>query len=471
MKKGKKLKVAIVHDFLTQMGGAEKVVEVLHDMFPDAPIYTSMYDPDAMPDYYRKFDIRTSFLQKMVMKKQSHRIALLLYPAAFESFDLSEYDIVISSSSAFAKGVITQPHTTHICYTHAPMRYAWMTDSYVKKEKIGKPLRALLTPGLHYLRTWDSIASNRVDKYIANSSAVAKRIQKFYRQDCDIVFPPVDTERFELSESVGNYYIIVSRFVPYKRLDLAVDAFTKLGRPLKVVGTGRQMKTLKATAGDNVEFLGHVKDAELTKLVAGARAFIMPGEEDFGIAAVEANACGRPVIAFAAGGSLDVQTDGVTGVLFQEQTVDALCEAVLRADEIEFKPALIRANAQRRFDTAVFRKRMAQVIADSLHTKTRIAAPRMDDRRMGDRRLADRRMDAADEIEAFPNDRRVSDRRKSERRASDRRAGNRRTVDQSVDQLNGHVGKGLVDAKSNGNDFTQTTEEWKNEVLAKSLEK
>jgi glycosyltransferase involved in cell wall biosynthesis len=228
---------------------------------------------------------------------------------------LSDYDVVISSSSAFAKGVITQPHTTHICYTHAPMRYAWMTRSYVKNERIGKPFRALLTPGLHYLRTWDSIASNRVDRYVANSSAVAKRIQKFYRHECDVVFPPVDTEKFEIAPEVGDHYIIVSRFVPYKRLDLAVEAFTKLGvrsrswEPAADEGAERGRRP-------HVEFLGHVKDEELTRLVSTARAFIMPGEEDFGIAAVEAHASGRPVIAFAAGGSLDVQIDGVTGVLF-----------------------------------------------------------------------------------------------------------------------------------------------------------
>jgi glycosyltransferase involved in cell wall biosynthesis len=400
-----------------------------------------------MPDEYRSWDIRTSFLQKMWMKKHSHRLALLLYPAAFESFDLSEYDVVISSSSAFAKGVITQPHTTHICYTHAPMRFAWMTRSYVKNEKIGKPFRALLAPGLHYLRTWDSIASNRVDRYVANSSAVAKRIQKFYRHECDVVFPPVDTERFECASEVGDYYIVVSRFVPYKRLDLAVEAFTKLGRPLKVVGTGRQLKALQAVAGPTIEFLGRVKDEELTKLVAGARAFVMPGEEDFGIAAVEANAAGRPVIAYAAGGSLDVQTDGVTGVLFQEQTVDSLCAAVLRADDIDFNSAMIRSIAQRRFDTNVFRKRMAQVIANALSSKAQAAVPRTDDRRLGDRRLGDRRISTSKE--PFANDRRRDERRALERRGGERRGGGRRSVDSSARALSGQS-KPVAEAPTSG---------------------
>ena len=180
------MRVAIVHDFLMQMGGAEKVVEILHDIYPDAPIYTSAYDPSAMPDHYRKWDIRTSFMQRLPLKKYSHRAALLLYPTAFESFDLSGYDLVISSSSAFAKGVITQPHTTHICYTHSPMRYAWATRSYVDSERIASPMRSLLAPGLHYLRTWDAIASTRVDRYVANSSAVARRIRKFYRREAEV---------------------------------------------------------------------------------------------------------------------------------------------------------------------------------------------------------------------------------------------------------------------------------------------
>ena len=353
------------------MGGAEKVVEVLREMYPGAPVYTSIYDAEAMPDSYREWDIRTSFLQKMAWKKKTHRLALLLYPSAFEGFDLSEYDLVISSSSAFAKGVVTQPHTTHVCYTHAPMRYVWTTKSYVKGEKMSRPLRTLLTPGLGYLRTWDAVASARVDTYVANSSAVAQRIHQFYRRNCEVVYPPVDTEKFAISkpEDIGDYYVIVSRAVAYKRLDLAVDAFTKLGRPLKVLGAGRATKAMQAKAGPNVEFLGHVSDEELTQLMARARGFLMPGEEDFGIAAVESLACGRPVIAFAAGGSLDVQRDGFTGVLFSPQTVDALCEAVVRADTIEWDSEAIREYAVERFDTERFKTRMAEVVDKAVSAK------------------------------------------------------------------------------------------------------
>lgn len=356
------MKIAIVHDFLMQMGGGEKVVEVLHDMFPDAPVYTSAYDASVMPDYYRTWDIRTSFLQKLPMKRHTHRLALLLYPLAFESFDLSRYNVVISSSSCFAKGVITQPHTTHLCYTHSPMRFAWSTQSYMENEKVFKPLRTLLAPGTHYLRMWDAIAATRVDQHIANSSIVARRIRKFYRAEAEIIYPPVNTGRFSLASEIGKYYIIVSRAVPYKRLDLAVDAFTRLKIPLKIVGSGRQMKALQARAGSNVEFLGRVGDGTLPHLLAQAKGYIMPGEEDFGIAPVEANACGRPVIAYAAGGALDSQRDGITGILFPEQSVESLCDAICKAEETRFDPVVIQEHA-RQFDTEVFREKIRRCIA------------------------------------------------------------------------------------------------------------
>lgn len=349
------------------MGGAEKVLEALHDLYPEAPVYTSVYDPKAVSPAYRSWDIRTSFLQKLPLKRLSHRAALALYPLAFESFDLSEYDLVLSSSSAFAKGVITQPHTVHICYTHAPMRYAWMTDTYLKGERAGR-LRPFLGPVLHRLRMWDQVASSRVDVYVANSTAVANRIAKFYRREAVVVPPPVDVSRYRLVEHRGDYYVAVSRFVPYKRMDLAVEAMTRLNRPLKVVGTGRQEKALRRMAGPSVEFLGWMSDDLLPSVVAGARAFLMPGEEDFGIAPVEANACGRPVIAYAAGGALDTQVDGVTGILFSPQSVDALCDAVLRFETMTFDHADIAEHA-RRFSREAFLERMSSVIAQALRDR------------------------------------------------------------------------------------------------------
>ena len=361
------MKVAIVHDFLMQMGGAEKVVEVLHELYPDAPIFTSAFDAKAMPAAYGEWDIRTSFMQRLLLKNKLHRAALLLYPTAFESFDLSTYDLVISSSSAFAKGVITQPHTTHVCYTHSPMRYAWATTSYVEKERIASPLRSLLAPGLHYLRTWDAIAAMRVDRYVANSSSIARRIRKFYRREAEVVHPPVDTRRFQIAPESerGDYGILATRLVPYKRVDLAVEAFTRLGKPLKVVGSGRGLKELQEKAGPTIEFLGYVSDAELPGLIARAAMYLMPGEEDFGIAPVEANACGVPVVAYAAGGALDVQVDGQTGCLFREPTVDSLCEAIERAYSIEWDVDLIRRNAMR-FDVEAFKEKMQLIVATTL---------------------------------------------------------------------------------------------------------
>ena len=355
-------RVAIVHDFLMQMGGAEKVVEVLHEMYPDAPIYTSAFDRDAMPAHYRDWDVHTTFLQRLPLKRRTHRAALLLYPAAFESFDLSNFDLVISSSSWFAKGVITQPHTTHICYTHTPMRLAWMPNSYMKEERISMMMRTLMAPGLNYLRSWDVQASMRVDHYVANSRIVADRIQKFYRRESAVIAPPVETNRFYVSPEIDDYYIMVTRLAPYKRLDLAVRALTQLDRPLKIVGTGRYMDQLKKIAGPKIEFLGRVSDTELPTLLARAKAYIMPGMEDFGIAPVEANAAGRPVIALGVGGALDSQIDGVTGVLFREPTVESLIAAIERAGQIQFNPAKIRAHAQG-FDRETFKARMGDFVA------------------------------------------------------------------------------------------------------------
>jgi glycosyltransferase involved in cell wall biosynthesis len=354
------VRVALVHDFLVQMGGAEKVLEALHDVYPDAPVHTSVYDPSAMPPEYRSWDIRTSSLQRWPARRKLHRLMLPFYPAAFESFDLSAYDVVVSSSSAFAKGVITLPHTRHVCYMHAPMRYVWMTDTYLKGERAGR-VRGVLGPVFHYLRMWDQISASRVDTYIANSTAVQNRIAKFYRREATVIPPPVDTARFTVSHVQGDYYIAVSRFVPYKRMDMAIEAMTRLGKRLKVIGTGRQDAELRRIAGPTVEFLGWVPSDRLPELVSNARAFLMPGEEDFGIAPVEANACGRPVIAYAAGGALDSQEDGLTGVLFRPQSVDALCAAIERFERLQFDHAAIGERAGR-FDTEQFKLRMRAAI-------------------------------------------------------------------------------------------------------------
>ncbi len=355
------MRIALVHDFLVQNGGAEKVLEELHSIFPEAPIYTSIYEAEIMPKNYRHWDIQTSFLQKIPAKKRTHRFFLPWYPMAFESFDLSEYELVISSSSAFAHGVITHPEALHICYSHTPMRYAWMSSSYLERENMPASVRTLLAPTLHKLRGWDANASMRVDHYIANSRIVAGRIEKYYRRKCDIVFPPIDTEAFALAEDAEDYYLIAARFAPYKRLDLAIEACNKMRRKLVVVGSGRQEKHLRELAGPTVEFQGRVDFGTLVNIMSRCKAYIMPGQEDFGISPVEANACGRPVIAYDAGGARDSQREGVTGVLFEQQTVESLCEAIERLETMNFDPHRIREHAMQ-FDKEVFRESILRIV-------------------------------------------------------------------------------------------------------------
>src|SRR5436190_625465 len=284
------MRVAIVHDYLNQYGGAERVLEALHDLHPSAPVYTSIYAPEAMPSSYKKWDIRTSFMQRLPRVMKFHQFYLPLYPTAFETFDLSGYDLVLSSSSAFAKGVITEAAALHVCYCHSRMRFAWNYNDYIEGERMAGRARFVLPLVLNYVRLWDEVSSRRVDSYIANSRVVARRIKKRYGRQATIINPPVDTTQYcpQPGGKHGDYFLIVSRMIPYKRLDIAIDAFTKLGLPLKVVGQGRQEAELRARAGSNIEFLGALPDTQVRKLYAGCRAFVFPGEEDFGITPLEA---------------------------------------------------------------------------------------------------------------------------------------------------------------------------------------
>jgi glycosyltransferase involved in cell wall biosynthesis len=349
--------VALVHDYLNQYGGAERVLEELHGLFPDAPIYTSMYDPATMPAAYRTWDIRTSFMQRLPLVTRRHQAYLMAYPLAFESLDLSAYDLVISNSSAFCKGVITGPDALHICYCLTPMRWAWRYRDYVERERLGVLARAALPPFIHYLRLWDTLSAGRVDHYVAISRAVAGRIRKYYGRQAEIIYPPVDTLRFSPRGSGGGYYLTVARLIPYRRIDLVVDAFNRLGLPVKIVGDGRDRARLEARAGRSIEFLGRVSDEALADLYAGCRAYLILAEEDFGIAPVEAQASGRPVVAYAAGGALDTVIDGETGVLFHQQSPEALSDAVRRIEGTSFDPIRIRAHAEQ-FSASVFRDRL-----------------------------------------------------------------------------------------------------------------
>ncbi len=352
------MRVALVHDWLNQMGGAEQVLEALVALFPGAPVYTSIYDPQRVSPAYRTWDIRVSWMNRLPGVGAHHLWYLPLYPLAFESFDLTGYDVVISNKSAFAHSVITPPETTHICYCLTPTRFLWQYAEYRRREGIGRWTNALLQPILTWQRMLDRLAAERVDHFIAISRVVQARIRKFYRRESVIIHPPVDTDRFVPARTPpGDYYLVVSRLIPYKRVDLAVQACTRLGVPLLVVGEGRDRKALERMAGPTVRFLGRVSDAELVRLMQGARAFLFPGLEDFGIAPVEAMACGRPVIAYAGGGALDTVVPGETGEFFHPQTVDALAAVLADFDPTRYDPLACRARAEM-FATSVFRHKL-----------------------------------------------------------------------------------------------------------------
>lgn len=350
------MKIALIHDHLTHGGGAERVLAAFQAMWPDAPTFTLLYDKRRMGDAFGHRDIRPSFLQRIPGGLTTARYLLPLMPTATEQYDLRDFDVVISSASGFAKGVITLPETLHICYCHTPPRYLWSdTLSYAAELRAPRVVKWLLPPFLTYLRLWDRAAADRVDHYIANSETVRGRIRKFYRRDSDVIYPPVDVDRFRLSDAPKIFYLAGGRLVSYKRFDIVVTAFTKLGIPLKVFGTGPAEAELRKNAGPNIQFLGHVSDDERARLFANAIAFLHPHEEDFGITAVESMAAGRPVIAYRRGGAVETVIDGVTGTLFDEQSWEELADTVLHFNEKMFDPKAIRAHAET-FATARFRK-------------------------------------------------------------------------------------------------------------------
>ena len=361
------MKLAIVHDFLNQMGGAEHVVKVFREIFPDAPIYTSIYVPSAVCPSFETADVRTSFMQRLPLIKKHARVYLPFYPFAFESFDLSEYDVVLSSSSSFAKGVITPPNTRHISYCYTPMRFAWKYHTYIEQEPISRLAKICLPYVIHRLRRWDEITSNRVDHYVAISDEVKKRIKKYYRRDATVIHPPVDISRFTVSEKDEGYYLILSRLLPYKRIDIAIQAFNSLRLPLKIVGKGRDLGRLQAMAGPTVEFLGRVSDDEIQKCLSECRALIFPGLEDFGLVPLEAMACGKPVIAYAAGGALETVSDRITGSFFHEQTPEAVARAVTDFDADGFDPQEIRRHAEL-FDVSVFKEQILRFVTEKYET-------------------------------------------------------------------------------------------------------
>lgn len=360
------MNIALVHDYLNQYGGAERVVDALHGLYPTAPLYTSIYAPTLMPPHYRQWDIRTSFMQRLPAVATHHQLYLPVYPFAFESFDLSPYDVVLSSSSAFAKGIITEADALHVCYCHNPMRFAWSYHDYVRGERAASKAAFLLPLVLNYVRLWDEVSARRVDAFIANSQVVARRIRKRYARVATVINPPVDTSLYAPRPGPpGDYFLIVSRLIPYKRIDIVVDAFNKLGLPLKIVGKGRQEAELRSKAKPNIEFVGTVPDTRLKELYAGCKAFIFPGREDFGISPLEAQASGRPVIAYGVGGALETVVDGITGTFFREQTAHALADTVSSFNMNDYDPNTIRRHAEN-FDTKAFQQKIQAFIADKL---------------------------------------------------------------------------------------------------------
>lgn len=356
------MKLALVHDYLNQAGGAERVVECLHEVFPSSPIFTSIYDRKRMPEIFRTMDIRTSFMQHLPFVMKQFKKYLPLYPSAFESFDLSAYDTILSSSSAWGKGIKKPKGAVHICYCHSPMRFVWMYEDYMEKEEYGALIRMILPPILKRLKKWDLKTTESVDHFIANSATTQKRIKLYYGRDSEVIHPPVDTSFFKpYNSKIEDCYLVVSRLNPYKHIDLAVEAFNELGLPLYVIGFGPDEKRLKRLAGPNIKFLGRLPDSEIVKHYSRCRAFILPGEEDFGLTPVEAQACGKPVIAYRAGGALESVVEGQTGVFFDKQEKESLIGAVRKFDGMSFDPARIRENALR-FDKSNFKRKIKEFV-------------------------------------------------------------------------------------------------------------
>jgi len=345
-------KIAIVHEWLTTHAGSEKVVEQILNLYPHAHLYSLV---DFLPPDQRSFiqnkSVTTSFIQNLPFAKRAFRNYLPLMPLAIEQFDLSDYDLIISSHHAVAKGVIIRPDQLHISYVHTPLRYGWeLQHQYLQQAGLTKGIKSTLTRAiLHYLRLWDVGSANRVDRYVANSRYVARRIDKTYRRPAEVIYPPVDTQRFRADAVREDFYLTVSRFVPYKRIDLTIAAFNQLGLPLVIIGDGDSRQAMQQMAQGNIRFLGRQPDSVVADYMQRCRGFIFPPEEDFGITPVEAQAAGAPVIAYAKGGQAETVINGKTGLLFAHQTPESLVQSVkqMHGQIGRFEPRVLRQNAER----------------------------------------------------------------------------------------------------------------------------
>ena len=352
-------KIAIVHDWLTNIGGAEKVVYCFHEIFEDAPIYTTFYTPDNLDDKFKNLNVKTSFLQGK-KKIVDHKKYFPLMPFAFRSFKLKDYDIILSSSSSCAKGIKKRKDAIHICYIHTPMRYAY-EYKYEYLNGMNPVKKFLINILLFFMRIWDRSNSKKVDYFIANSSEIKRRVKNTYNRDAIVINPPVNCNAFNISNVDKDYFFIVSRLVKYKRFDLAVKACTELNKNLVIIGDGPEKENLMKIAGPTVTFLGRQSDEVVKKYMQECKALLFPGLEDAGIVPVEANASGRPVICYGKGGVLDTIIDGKTGIYFNEQTVDSLKEAIMKFDDIKFDKEKIRKHALQ-FDEIEFKRKIKEFV-------------------------------------------------------------------------------------------------------------
>lgn len=358
------MKLALVHDWLNQIGGAEDVLQTLVALYPESPIYTSIYAPNLMPDGLRAWPIHTLWLDRLPGIHRHHQPYLPLYPLAWGGLDLSDYDVILSNKSGFCHGVrFDARKTCHICYCLAPTRYVWQLEHYIAREGLGRAVELALRPLVALLKRWDYNAAQRVHHFIAISTEIQQRIKTYYNRDSVVIYPPVDTARFQPVSQNEDYFLVISRLIPYKRIDLAVQAANRLGVKLKIGGRGRDFDRLKAMAGETVEFLGYVPDEQLPGMMSRCKAFLFPGLEDFGITPVQAQAAGRPVIAFGGGGALDTVIPGETGELFHEMTVDSLAAVMQRFDAQRYQPDRLRQHAQR-FDTQVFKREISAFVEE-----------------------------------------------------------------------------------------------------------
>lgn len=358
------MRLAIIADWLTNYAGAENVISAFYEQYPKSKIYTTLFNREKMKEL-AKADVETSYLQKIPGAKNHHPWFLSLMPLAVEMFDLSKYDVVLSSCHSIAKGVITKPETLHICYCHTPMRYAWDDfHSYIEQSSFPWFIKKLIPGQISKIRMWDRLSADRVDYFIANSTYVAQRIKKYYQRDSKVIYPPVDGDKFNLVKNpTEDYYLAVGRLIPYKRFDLLVETFNQNGKKLVIAGTGGELKKLQKMAKENIEFVGYVSDERLKELYQNCKAFLFPQIEDAGIAPLEAMASGRPVIAMKAGGVLDIKIEGKTGVFFEAQNIESLTEAIEKLEKMKFNPKEIRKHAMQ-YDRKEFQKKVDEFVKE-----------------------------------------------------------------------------------------------------------